>query len=100
MKLSYLYFFSQEEVRKILSSFENLKHKDILKTIYCCGLRLSELINLKFNYRTFFTQLIGYNFFPRFNFKILVTDYPTKTTRNLFDKMTKYTFSSKWLHYT
>ena len=57
IELNYLYpkrkstqlprFFSQEEVRKILSATENLKHKAILTTIYSCGLRLSELINLK-----------------------------------------------------
>lgn len=57
IELSYLYpkrkstqlptFFSQEEVRKILNATTNLKHKAILTTIYSCGLRLSELINLK-----------------------------------------------------
>lgn len=57
IELNYLYpkrkstqlptFFSQEEVRKILNATENLKHKAILTTIYSCGLRLSELINLK-----------------------------------------------------
>lgn len=40
-------FFSQDEVRKLLNACENLKHKAILTTIYSCGLRLSELINLK-----------------------------------------------------
>lgn len=57
IELNYLYpkrkstqlpaFFSQEEVRKILNATENLKHKAILTTIYSCGLRLSELINLR-----------------------------------------------------
>ncbi len=57
IELNYLYpkrkstqlptFFSQEEIRKILNATENLKHKAILTTIYSCGLRLSELINLK-----------------------------------------------------
>ena len=57
IELSYLYpkrkstklptFFSQNEVRNILNACENLKHKAILTTIYSCGLRLSELINLK-----------------------------------------------------
>lgn len=57
IELDYLYpkrnetklpiFFSQEEIRKILNSCENVKHKAILTTIYSCGLRLSELINLK-----------------------------------------------------
>ncbi len=57
IELNYLYpkrklthlptFFSQEEVKKILNATENLKHKAILTTIYSCGLRLSELINLQ-----------------------------------------------------
>lgn len=57
IELNYLYpkrkstqlptFFSQGEIRKILNASENLKHKAILTTIYSCGLRLSELINLK-----------------------------------------------------
>lgn len=57
IELNYLYpkrkstqlptFFSQEEVRKLLNASDNLKHKAILTTIYSCGLRLSELINLK-----------------------------------------------------
>ena len=57
IELNYLYpkrkvnklptFFSQEEVRNLLNATENLKHKAILTIIYSCGLRLSELINLK-----------------------------------------------------
>ena len=57
IELNYLYpkrkvnklptFFSQEEVRNLLNATENLKHKAILTTIYSCGLRLRELINLK-----------------------------------------------------
>lgn len=38
---------SQYEVQRILSSVKNLKHKVILSTIYGCGLRISECINLK-----------------------------------------------------
>jgi site-specific recombinase XerD len=38
---------SQEDVLRLLSSVENLKHQAILATIYSCGLRISELINLK-----------------------------------------------------
>lgn len=55
--ISYLYpkrkparlpkFFTKEEVNLILKSTDNLKHKAILSTIYACGLRLSELINLE-----------------------------------------------------
>jgi len=57
LKLNYLYpkrraltlprFFSKYEVRKILEAATNLKHKAILTTIYSCGLRLNELINLE-----------------------------------------------------
>ena len=57
LKLDYLYpdrtgfkipvVFSQAEVKLILNSSENLKHKAILTTIYSCGLRVSELTNLK-----------------------------------------------------
>ena len=39
--------FSEEEILRIFSSTTNLKHKAILVTIYSCGLRLSELLNLK-----------------------------------------------------
>ena len=38
---------SEEEVLKVISATTNLKHKAILVTIYSCGLRLSELLNLK-----------------------------------------------------
>lgn len=57
IKLDYLYpdrsefkiptVFSQQEIKKILDVCENIKHKAILTTIYSCGLRLSELINLQ-----------------------------------------------------
>lgn len=38
---------SIEEIRKILESTKNLKHRTILTTIYSGGLRRSELLNLK-----------------------------------------------------
>lgn len=38
---------SQEEVTKILDQVENVKHRTILMTIYGCGLRISELLELK-----------------------------------------------------
>lgn len=41
-------FFSKEEIRNILNSTQNLKHKAILRTTYSCRLRISELLNLKF----------------------------------------------------
>ena len=38
---------SQEEVYQLINSPDNLKHKTILYTIYSCGLRMSELLNLR-----------------------------------------------------
>ena len=38
---------SMEEVGRLLSCIENLKHRVILKTIYSAGLRISEAIRLK-----------------------------------------------------
>ncbi|WP_240925065.1 site-specific tyrosine recombinase/integron integrase [Maribellus sediminis] len=38
---------SKEEVGAILKATENLKHKTLLSAIYSCGLRRSELVNLK-----------------------------------------------------
>jgi integrase/recombinase XerD len=38
---------SKEEVKAILESTTNLKHKAMLSLIYACGLRRSELLNLK-----------------------------------------------------
>jgi|TARA_B110000438_G_scaffold300071_1_gene351622 site-specific recombinase XerD len=40
---------SKEEVQLIFNQLHNLKHKTILVLIYSCGLRISELINLKIN---------------------------------------------------
>jgi len=40
-------YLTKDEVRKILDATENLKHKAILTTIYACGLRLSEVLELK-----------------------------------------------------
>jgi integrase/recombinase XerD len=38
---------SKEEIKKILLAHSNIKHKTMLSLIYSCGLRRSELINLK-----------------------------------------------------
>lgn len=38
---------SVEEIQKMFSICENIKHKVILALLYSCGLRVSELINLK-----------------------------------------------------
>ena len=35
------------EVKKIISSIDNLKHKANISTIYSCGLRISEAVNLE-----------------------------------------------------
>lgn len=40
---------SKEEVKAILNSLINVKHKSMLSLIYACGLRRSELLNLKPN---------------------------------------------------
>jgi len=41
---------SQDDVQKMFSVCENLKHKVILALLYSCGLRVSELINLKWEH--------------------------------------------------
>ena len=38
---------SKEEVKKILTAHYNIKHRTMLSLIYSCGLRRSELLNLK-----------------------------------------------------
>ncbi len=38
---------SEDEIGRLIQATTNLKHKAILVTIYSCGLRISELINLK-----------------------------------------------------
>ncbi len=40
---------SKEEVKALLESTKNLKHRAMLSLIYACGLRRGELLNLKFN---------------------------------------------------
>lgn len=41
---------SQEEIQKMFNVCQNLKHKTILALLYSCGLRVSELINLKWEH--------------------------------------------------
>jgi integrase/recombinase XerD len=41
--------FSKEEVKRILSSTRNIKHKLLLWIIYSCGLRRSEVTNIRLN---------------------------------------------------
>jgi integrase/recombinase XerD len=38
---------SKEQIKKLIDTTDNLKHKIILKILYSSGLRLSELLNLK-----------------------------------------------------
>jgi site-specific recombinase XerD len=38
---------SVEEIKKIINSIANIKHRAIISAIYSCGLRISEAINLK-----------------------------------------------------
>jgi integrase/recombinase XerD len=38
---------SKDEIRALLDSYSNVKHKTMLSLIYACGLRRSELLNLK-----------------------------------------------------
>jgi site-specific recombinase XerD len=38
-----------DEIRKIINSITILKHRSIISTIYSCGLRISEAVNLKIN---------------------------------------------------
>jgi integrase/recombinase XerD len=40
---------SKEEIKDILNAHSNIKHKAMLSLIYSCGLRRSELLNLKIN---------------------------------------------------
>lgn len=41
---------SKAEVKMILNAHENIKHRAMLSLIYSCGLRRSELLNLKFEH--------------------------------------------------
>ncbi|MGQ9820137.1 MAG: site-specific tyrosine recombinase/integron integrase [Candidatus Kapaibacteriales bacterium] len=38
---------SVDEVKKVIESLDNIKHRAIISLIYSCGLRISECINLK-----------------------------------------------------
>lgn len=40
-------YLSKEEILKMLTVTENLKHKSLISLLYGCGLRVSEVINLK-----------------------------------------------------
>jgi len=47
-----------EEIRKLIQSTSNIKHKLIIKLLYGCGLRVSEIINLKKSHINFEENLI------------------------------------------
>jgi len=56
-------FLEESEVAKILdlpveNNFNNLRDKAILETLYSCGLRISELVNLNYNDIDFFSEMI------------------------------------------
>ena len=38
---------TKEEIKKMINCINNIKHKLILKVLYGCGLRVSEIVNLK-----------------------------------------------------
>jgi len=38
---------SVEEIKKVINSYRNIKHKAIIFTIYACGMRRAEVLNLK-----------------------------------------------------
>lgn len=40
-------YLTMPEIKKIMNATENLKHTCVIKLLYGCGLRLSELLNLK-----------------------------------------------------
>ncbi|MBI1939251.1 MAG: tyrosine-type recombinase/integrase [Ignavibacteriales bacterium] len=40
---------SLEEIKLVIDSIENLKHRTIISLIYSCGLRISECVNIKVN---------------------------------------------------
>lgn len=40
-------YLTTQEIKKMVNATENLKHACIIKLLYGCGLRLSELLNLK-----------------------------------------------------
>ena len=47
-----------EEIKKMIESTSNIKHKLIIKLLYGCGLRVSEIVNLKKNNINFEENLI------------------------------------------
>ncbi|MCX6796364.1 MAG: tyrosine-type recombinase/integrase [Candidatus Falkowbacteria bacterium] len=50
---------SKQEVVKMITATDNLKHKLMIQILYSSGLRVSELINLKINDINFFRKMIA-----------------------------------------
>ncbi|MBS3084690.1 tyrosine-type recombinase/integrase [Candidatus Pacearchaeota archaeon] len=50
-----------EEIKKLIESANNIKHRLIIKLLYGCGLRVSEIVNLKVNDLNFVEELIKIN---------------------------------------
>lgn len=50
-----------QEIKKMIESINNIKHRLILKLLYGCGLRVNEIINLKKSDLNFEEQLIKIN---------------------------------------
>ena len=59
-KINYQNFLHKMKLKKIIDITENLKHKTIITTIYSCGLRLSELLELKISDIKIRTRLYCY----------------------------------------
>jgi len=56
-------FLDESEITKILDlpvedNFNNIRDKAILETLYSCGLRISELVNLNYNDVDFFSEMV------------------------------------------
>ena len=60
-KKSLPYVLSKDEIVKMINSTVNIKHKLIIELLYSCGLRVSELINLKYEDVDFKNRIIRVN---------------------------------------
>jgi len=49
---------SKEEIKQMIDSTDNIKHKLIIQILYCSGLRVSELVDLKINDIDFQRKLV------------------------------------------
>lgn len=60
-KKSLPHVLSKDEIVKMINSTFNIKHKLIIELLYSCGLRVSELINLKYEDVDFKNRIIRIN---------------------------------------